>query len=93
MTPRENDKMTSIEAPATTAVKTDLSQSEPTSAETRIHWASQSSTVADPAALEQQFEAMRARNWITDKMVQQYQKHWHCTREVALDRLLAKAGK
>ena len=38
------------------------------------------------------FEAMRARNWITDRMVEQYQKHWHCSREAALERLLAKVG-
>ena len=51
----------------------------------------------DPAvqrreALEQKFEAMRCRNWIPDQMVEQYQKHWQCTREAALERLLAKTG-
>ena len=93
MTPRENDSMTSISAATQTAVKTDVSQSVATSAETRIHWANPAPAKTDPAELERQFEAMRSRNWITDKMVQQYQKHWHCTREVALERLLAKAGK
>jgi hypothetical protein len=44
------------------------------------------------AALEQKFEAMRARNWITERMVDQYQKHWQCTREAALERLLSKSG-
>ena len=42
--------------------------------------------------LEARFEAMRARNWITDRMVQQYQKHWHCSREQALERLLPPTG-
>src|SRR4051812_409526 len=51
-----------------------VATSKPTSAETRIHWASPAEPVR--ADLEQQFEAMRARNWITDRMVQQYQKHW-----------------
>ena len=72
------------------AVKSPTSTSKPTTAETRIHWASPVEPVR--ADLEQQFEAMRARNWITDRMVQQYQKHWHCSREVALERLLSKAG-
>ena len=61
-------------------------------AEGRIQWAVTPST-GKAAELEANFEAMRSRNWITDKMVEQYQKHWHCSREVALERLLAKAGK
>ena len=67
----------------------DVAQSHPTSAKTAIHWAQASEARPD---LERKFEAMRARNWITDKMVQQYQKHWHCSREVALERLLAKTS-
>ena len=74
-----------------TVVTPDVAQSPATSAKTTIHWAG-SSSGARPD-LERKFEAMRARNWITDKMVQQYQKHWHCSREVALDRLMAKAGQ
>jgi hypothetical protein len=70
---------------------TDISRSEPTTAETRIHWAGTSDAVSPE--LERKFEAMRARNWITDKMVQQYQKHWHCSRAVALERLLEKTGE
>jgi hypothetical protein len=76
----------------------DPSQSQATSAESRIHWAAaDASSAADPSearrrVLEQKFEAMRDRNWITDRMVQQYQKHWHCTREAALERLLSKTG-
>ncbi len=69
---------------------TDPSQSQPTVAGTRIHWAD--TTPASRPDLELQFQAMRARNWITDRMVQQYQKHWHCSREVALERLLSKSG-
>ena len=68
----------------------DPTLSQPTSAQTRIHWAGAASP--NMAELEQKFEAMRARNWITDRMVEQYQKHWHCSREQALERLLAKAG-
>ncbi len=71
--------------------RTNPSQSQPTVADTRIHWAD--SGQASRPDLEQQFEAMRARNWITERMVQQYQKHWHCTREVALERLLSDSGK
>ena len=76
-----------------TATKTaeELSQSKPTVADVRIHWAA-ATTTGKAAELEAQFEAMRSRNWITDRMVEQYQKHWHCSREVALERLLAKAG-
>ncbi len=70
--------------------KADPSLSNPTVAETRIHWADTSGTARPD--LEQQFESMRARNWITDRMVQQYQKHWHCSREVALERLLSNPG-
>ncbi len=75
------------------AVKTaeNPTQAKPTTAETRIHWAVAAPT-GKAAELEANFEAMRARNWITDRMVEQYQKHWHCSREVALERLLAKAG-
>jgi hypothetical protein len=69
-------------------IRMNPSQSQPTMADTRIHWAD--SAQASRPDLEQQFEAMRARNWITDRMVQQYQKHWHCSREVALERLLSK---
>jgi hypothetical protein len=68
---------------------TSIAQAKPTSAEVKIHWAEAGGSRPD---LEQRFEAMRARNWITDRMVQQYQKHWHCSREVALERLLAKAS-
>lgn len=65
--------------------------SPPLTTESRIQWAVPPTT-AQAAELEANFEAMRSRNWITDKMVEQYQKHWHCSRLVALERLLAKAG-
>ncbi len=67
-----------------------LSQASP--AETRIQWATTTIDPAKAAELEAQFEAMRSRNWVTDRMVEQYQKHWHCSRPIALERLLAKAG-
>ena len=69
----------------------EIAAAKPTTSEARIHWAATGDSVRP--GLEERFEAMRARNWITDKMVQQYQKHWHCSRDVALDRLLAKTGK
>jgi hypothetical protein len=72
------------------AVQADVTQSLATSAQATIHWADTNSAVRPE--LERQFETMRARNWITDKMVQQYQKHWHCSREAALERLLAKTS-
>lgn len=93
MNSHKDDKVTTIDSPAQVATRSEIATSHPTTAETRIHWASDSSTLADPAELERRFEAMRSRNWITDKMVQQYQKHWHCTREAALERLMAKAGR
>jgi hypothetical protein len=48
----------------------------------RIHWA------ATPR--EQQLDALRARNWITDELIGFSQKHWHCSRDEAIDRLLAQ---
>ena len=72
------------------AVAADPRGSPATNAQTAIHWADTSDNVRPE--LERQFEAMRARNWVTDRMVQQYQKHWHCSREAALERLLAKTG-
>jgi hypothetical protein len=80
-----------IVSTTTEAAKADPTQSQPTTAETKIHWADTSSTARPD--LEQRFEAMRARNWMTERMVQQYQKHWNCGREAALERLLAKSGK
>ena len=81
----QKDQLVNIEQ---TAATTDATQSPATSAKTSIHWADTRTAVRPE--LERQFEAMRARNWITDKMVQQYQKHWHCSREAALERLLSK---
>ena len=71
--------------------KVDTTQTPPTTAGAQIHWADTSGGARPD--LEQKFEAIRARNWMTEKMVAQYQKHWHCTRETALERLLAKTGK
>jgi len=83
----QKDKKVSLE----NIVATEIAQSPATSAKTTIHWAA-TANEARPD-LERKFEAMRARNWITDKMVQQYQKHWHCSREVALERLMAKTSQ
>lgn len=67
-----------------------VSETPVTPATKPIQWAGVSAEVS--AELEARFEAMRRSNWVTDRMVEQYQKHWHCTREQALERLLAKAG-
>jgi hypothetical protein len=72
-----------------TAKKAETVVEQPAAA--RIQWAAAPGTT-NPE-LEARFEAMRARNWITDRMVEQYQKHWHCNREQALERLLPKAGE
>ncbi len=80
---------TVADAQATTVATS--SQTKPAPAAPPIHWAGAGGSMSK-VELEQKFEAMRARNWITDRMVQQYQKHWHCTREAALERLLAKVG-
>ena len=83
----DSQKETKVES---VDISVPVATAKPTSAETRIHWATPGE--ASRADLEQKFEAMRARNWITDKMVLQYQRHWHCSREVALERLLSKAS-
>lgn len=77
--------------PINPSVQTDPSQSQATTAETRIHWADDGKELRPD--LEAQFEAARARNWITESMVQQYRKYWHCSRTTALERLLAKSEK
>ncbi|MEI8194918.1 MAG: hypothetical protein WCI73_03300 [Phycisphaerae bacterium] len=41
--------------------------------------------------LEQQVDALRARNWITEDLIGFSQKHWHCSREEALERLLTQS--
>ena len=45
-------------------------------------------TSAKAQALNDKFELMRSRNWITDRMVEQTQHHLHCSREEALERLI-----
>jgi len=87
MDPRKETQMNANETKVATQ---DIATAKPTSAETRIHWASADDTVSPE--LEQKFEAMRARNWVTDKMVQKYQKLWHCSRGVALERLINKTS-
>jgi hypothetical protein len=94
MTPPKENKMTPDAAVATSQ---NPAQAQPTTADTRSVWATptppkKSAATAGSAELEARFEAMRSRNWITERMVQQYQNHWHCTREEALERLLAKTA-
>ncbi len=38
--------------------------------------------------LNEKFDLMRSRNWITDRMVEQTQYHYHCNREEALEKLI-----
>lgn len=47
----------------------------------KIHWA--------PADLDQELDALKSRNWISEDLIRFSQKHWHCTREQAVERLLA----
>ena len=88
---KETTMAVTQETAITTAVEP--AQSKPTATNAQIHWATGggAATMSKPE-LEEKFEAMRARNWITDRMVQQYQQHWHCSREVALERLLSKVS-
>ncbi len=54
----------------------------------KIHWATPGSVKT--IELEEKLEAARSRNWITERMIEQSQKHWHCSREAAIERLLAQ---
>lgn len=49
-------------------------------------------TSAKSQALNDKYELMRSRNWITDRMVEQTQHHLHCSREEALEKLIGSAG-
>lgn len=42
------------------------------------------------ARLNEKYEVMRSRNWITERMIEQTQHHLHITREEALERLLGE---
>ena len=56
-----------------------------------IQWAeSARSKPAEPINLDEQYEAAKARNWISERLITQSQRHWHCTREAAIERLLAQ---
>jgi hypothetical protein len=71
-----------------TGAEKNLAQSAATIAENRVHWADGGEKVTPE--LEALYEAARVRNWITEGMVEQYRKHWHCSRAAALERLLTK---
>ena len=67
--------------------------SSPTVAnQTNIHWAATPGTVAT-VSLQEQYETAKARNWISERMISQSQRHWNCTREQAIERLLAQHKK
>ena len=67
-----------------------VATSTPTVAnQSTIQWAAAAGTVK-MVSLEEQFEVARARNWITERMIAQSRKHWNCTREQAIERLLAQ---
>lgn len=45
----------------------------------KIHWAD--------AQFDQEVETLKSRNWITETMIQQYGKLWHCDRAEVIERL------
>ena len=55
----------------------------------KIHWATASAGLSDPQ-LQAQFEVAKSRNWINDRLIAQSQRHWHCTRDQAIERLLTQ---
>jgi len=68
-----------------TAIMSDNQRSEHLTPDpnVKIHWA------ATP--LEQRVDALRARNWITEDLIGFSQKHWHCSRDEAIERLLTQS--
>jgi hypothetical protein len=67
--------------------------SSPTVAnQANIQWAVTPGAVKT-VSLEEQYETAKARNWISERMISQSQRHWHCTREQAIERLLAQHKK
>jgi hypothetical protein len=62
-----------------------------TAATPKIHWAAAPGSIKK-IELEEKLEAARSRNWITERMIEQSQKHWRCSREEAIERLLAQTG-
>jgi hypothetical protein len=48
---------------------------------------------AQVTPLDQKVDALAARNWISEELIQFSSKHWHCTREEAIVRLTADAGQ
>jgi hypothetical protein len=75
----------------TTDIAVDVAQAPATSAKPRIHWAEAPGTFKK-VELEEKLEAMRSRNWITERMIEQSQRHWNCSREEAIERLLAQTS-
>ncbi len=47
----------------------------------KIHWA--------PADLDREIDALTSRNWLSEDLIRFSQKHWRCSREQAVERLLA----
>jgi hypothetical protein len=39
--------------------------------------------------LDEKLDALKARNWISEDLIAFSAKHWHCSREEAIERLLA----
>ena len=52
--------------------------------------------MVDPASiavaqrLEERFEQARCRNWITDRMLEEYQHQFNCSRQEAISSLLGE---
>ena len=85
---KKDQKMT----PTEVTPEVDATKAAPQFNKPKIHWAASPGSFKT-VELEEKLEAMRSRNWITERMIQQSQKHWNCTREQAIERLLAQTGK
>jgi hypothetical protein len=69
----------------------ELAKAPATTARPKIHWAAAPGTFKK-IELEEKLDVMRSRNWITERMIEQSQRHWNCSREEAIERLLAQTG-
>ena len=48
---------------------------------------------AQATPLDQKVDALSARNWISEELIQFSSKHWHCSREEAIVRLTADSAQ
>ena len=85
------DRVKDHQMTTTEVAVADPAQAAPLAARPKIHWAAAPGSIKK-IELEEKLEAMRSRNWITERMIEQSQKHWRCSREEAIERLLAQTG-